>query len=199
MDSLRIYTLKIDSMIENQNKEIARLRIDFYTKSSELGEKMEMLSSRIGDAESQLTMLNEKLGSKRVAPDSEDISKISPEARLIYESAYINYVKGNYDEAISGFQSYLQIAPDSPLSDNAYYWIGECYTAMGKSQNAVNTFQELINKYPGSSKRPTALYKIALIYEAVKDLKTANHYYNLIIKDFPNSPEAALARDKVQP
>ena len=199
MDSLKIYTVKIDSMLQKQSEEIARLRIDFYTKTSELGEKMEMLSSRIGDAESQLTMLNEKLGSKRVAPDSEDISKISPEARLIYESAYINYVKGNYDEAISGFQSYLQILPDSPLSDNAYYWIGECYVAMGKSQNAVNTFQELINKYPESSKRPTALYKIAIVYEAVKDIKSANYYYNKIISDFPNSPEAALARDKLNP
>jgi len=199
LDSLRYYIAKFDSVLENHGEEIANLRIDFYTKSNELSDKIEMLNSRLSDTEAQLTYINEKLGSKRKAPaDSEDISKISPEARLLYESAYLNYVKGNYVEAINGFQSYLKIVPDSPLSDNAVYWIGESYTAMGKSQNAVNTFQELINRYPESSKRPTALYKMAIIYEETKDIKTANFYYKQIIKDFPNSAEAALAKDKLK-
>ncbi len=198
MDSLRFYTLRIDSMIHEQSEEIKLLRIDYYVKANELGEKIEMLNSRVGDMESQLTMISEKLGSRKAVVDSDDLSGISPEARLIYEAAYMNYVKGNYDEAINGFQSYLQLAPDSPLSDNAVYWIGECYLAMGKSQNAVNAFQDMINRYPQSNKRPTALYKIGLVYEMAKDQKTARQYYGLVIKDFPNSPEAALARDKLK-
>lgn len=199
LDSLRYYTAKFDSLLETQNEEIAHLRIDFYTKSNELSEKIEMLNSRFGDTESQLTRINEKLGpTYKAAPDSEDISKISPEARLIYESAYLNYVKGNYLEAINGFKSYLRISPDSPLSDNALYWIGESYTAMGKSQDAVNTFQELITKYPQSNKKPTALFKMAIIYEETGDLKTAKLYYNKIIEDFPNSPEATLVKDKLK-
>jgi tol-pal system protein YbgF len=198
LDSLRYYTAKFDSVLENQSKELAHLRIDFYTKSNELSDKIEMLNSRLGETESQLMRLSERFGSqKKVPADSEDISKISPEARLIYESAYLNYVKGNYREAISGFESYLKIMPDSPLSDNALYWIGESYTAMGKSQNAVNTFQELMNKYPESNKKPTVLYKMAIIYEEAGDKNTAKLYYNKLIKDFPNSAEATLAKDKL--
>lgn len=199
LDSLKYYTKKIDSLLEQQNDEIARLRIDFYTKSDELSDKIEMLHTRLGDTESQLTHISEKWGSSRqTAADSEDISQISPEARLIYESAYINYVKGNYQEAISGFESYLDISPDSPLSDNALYWIGESYAAMGRSQNAVASLQALITRFPESNKRPTALYKIAIIYEETGDAKTAKSYYNRIIRDFPNSAEAALARDKLE-
>jgi tol-pal system protein YbgF len=142
--------------------------------------------------------MSEKFSSTQTAPDSEDISQISPEARLIYESAYLNYVKGNYTEAISGFESYLQVTPDSPLSDNALYWIGESYAAMGKSQSAVASFQALMTRFPDSNKRSTALYKIAIIYEETGDTKTAKYYYSKITKDFPNSAEAALARDKLK-
>ncbi len=189
----------MDSMLEHQGTEIAHLRIDFYTKSNELSDKIEMLNTRMGDAELQMTRILENLGPRQRAPaDSEGITKISPEARLLYESAYLNYVKGNYTDAISGFQSYLKVSPDSPLSDNALYWIGESYSAMGKSQNAVNTFRELINKYPESNKRPTALYKIAIIYEETGDIETAKSYYNQILTDFPNSPEATLAEDKLR-
>jgi tol-pal system protein YbgF len=199
LDSLKYYTRKIDSLVEQQSDEIARLRIDFYTKSNELSDKIEMLHTRLGDTESQLTHISEKWGSSRqTAADSEDISQISPEARLIYESAYRNYVKGNYQEAIRGFESYLEIAPESPLSDNALYWIGESYAAMGKSQNAVASLQALITRFPDSNKKPTALYKIAVIYEETGDIKTAKNYYNRIIQEFPNSAEAALARDKLK-
>ncbi len=198
LDSLKYYTVKFDSVLEYQNEEINHLRIDFYTKSNELSDKIEILNSRLADTESQLTRIYERIGPQHGAPvDSEDISKISPEARMIYESSYLNYVKGNYNEAISGFENYLKISPDSPLSDNALYWIGESYTAMGKSQRAVDIFNEMIKRYPISNKRPTALYKIAIIHEETGDLKSAKYYYNQIVKDFPNSAEAALAKDHI--
>jgi tol-pal system protein YbgF len=199
LDSLRYYTIKFDSLLMIQSNEMSQLRVDLYTKSNELSEKIEMLSSRLSDTEVQLTRIYENVGTGTKAPaDSEDISQISPEARLIYESAYLNYVKGNYTDAIKGFQSYLDIQPDSPLSDNAFYWIGESYAAMGKRQDAVDTFQELIKKYPQSSKVPTALYRTGVIYEEANDNKTAKTFYNKLIKDFPNSPEAAIAKDKLQ-
>lgn len=191
LDSLKYYTLK-------QSKEMAQLRVDLYTKSEEMAEKMEMLNTRLNESESQLTQISEKLGrGKKVVADSEEVSSVSPEARLIYESAYLNYVKGNYNEAISGFKSYLKIAPESPLSDNALYWIGECYYAMGKRGDAVDTFNELINKYPQSNKRPTALYKNGIIYEEAKEIKTAKMYFEKVVKEFPNSPEANLAKNRL--
>ncbi len=199
LDSLKYYTTKFDSLLNEQSKQMALLRSDLYTKSEELAEKIEMLNTRLSESESQLTQINEKLSrGKKIAPDSEEVSSISPEARMIYESAYINYVKGSYNEAISGFKSYLKVASDSPLSDNALYWIGECYYSMGKRQDAVDTFNELLTKYPQSNKRSTALYKIGIIYEEAKDLKTARTYYERVIKEFPNAPEAALAKERLK-
>uniref|UniRef100_A0A7C4TEX1 Tol-pal system protein YbgF n=1 Tax=candidate division WOR-3 bacterium TaxID=2052148 RepID=A0A7C4TEX1_UNCW3 len=198
LDSLKYYTTKFDSLLNQISKELAQLRTDYYTKSEELAEKIEMLNTRLGESEAQLTQIIERLSrGKKVASDSEDVSSISPEARMIYESAYLNYVKGNYPEAINGFKSYLKVAPESPISDNALYWIGECYYSLGKRQDAVDTFNELLNKYPQSNKRPTALYKIGIIYEEAKDKKTARTYFERVIKEFPNAPESALAKERL--
>ncbi|MEO0185988.1 MAG: hypothetical protein ABIL20_09345, partial [candidate division WOR-3 bacterium] len=92
MDSLRYYTAKFDSTLQQQSKEISQLRTDYYTKSEELAEKLEMLNTRLSEQESQLTQINERLSrGKKVSADSEDVSSVSPEARMIYESAYLNY------------------------------------------------------------------------------------------------------------
>jgi tol-pal system protein YbgF len=191
LDSLKYYAKK-------QSKEIAQLRVDLYTKSGEIADKIEMLNTRLSESESQITQINEKLvKGRKVDADSGEVSSISPEARMIYESAYLNYVKGNYDESIDGFKSYIKIAPESALSDNALYWIGECYYAMGKRQDAVNTFNELINKYPESNKKPTAIFKTGIIYEEADELKIARMYFNRVIKEYPNSPEAVLAGNRL--
>jgi tol-pal system protein YbgF len=191
LDSLRYYNRK-------QSKEIAQLRVDLYTKSEEMAEKLEMLNTRLGESESQLTQINEKLiKGRKASTDSTDVSLLSPEARMVYESAYLNYVKGNYNESIDGFKSYMKIAPESSLSDNALYWIGECYYAVGKRQDAVNTLNKLINEYPESNKKPTALYKMGIIYEEANELKTARMYFNRVVKEYPNSPEAVLAGNRL--
>ena len=191
LDSLEYYTKK-------QSREIAQLRVDLYTKSDELAEKIEMLNTRLSESESQLTQINEKLvKGRKTEADSSETSAVSPEARMVYESAYLNYVKGNYNESIDGFRSYIKIAPESALSDNALYWIGECYYAMGKRQDAVNTFNELINKYPQSNKKPTAIFKTGIIYEEAKELKIARMYFNRVINEYPNSPEAVLAGSRL--
>jgi tol-pal system protein YbgF len=199
LDSLRYYTRKIDSLIATQSAEMKQLRIDLYTKTNELSQKFDMLNSRLGESETQITQLSRRLGPNQQAMvDSAAMAQISPETRLLYESAYKNYVKGDYREAIEGFGAYQKAAQDGPLLDNALYWIGESYAALGQSQDAVNTFQELVNKYPQSARVPASLYRMGIIYEEVKDLRTARFYYNQVIREFPNSPEAALAQSRLR-
>jgi tol-pal system protein YbgF len=199
LDSLRYYTRKLDSLLDAQATELKQLRIDLYTKTSELSQKFDMLNSRLGESETQITQLSKKLGPQQeVVSDSAAMAQISPETRLLYESAYKDYVKGNYQEAIAGFQAYQEEARDGPLVDNALYWTGESYAALGQLQRAVNALQELVNKYPNSPRVPTALYRMGIIYEEGKDMRTARFYYNQVVREFPNSPEAALARSKLQ-
>jgi len=200
LDSLRYYTIAMDSLMKGQNVKMEMMRTDFYTKTDELAKRMEMLNTRLTEIESQMTGMSVKLTTvqKPAADTADPTRKINPEARLLYEAAYLNYVKGKYAEAIEGFKGYLKLMPASVLSDNALYWIGESYNGLGKRQDAVDTFKELILKYPASARRPAALYKIGIIYEDAKDLKTARAFYEQLIKEYPDSNEAVLAKSRLK-
>ena len=73
-----------------------------------------------------------------------------------YSMAYNDYLKGNYDLAIESFKLYRSQFPDSPLADNALYWIGECRYSQLKFEEAVDAFDELILTYPQGDKAAAA-------------------------------------------
>jgi len=200
LDSLRYYTIAMDSLLSSQNVKMEMMRTDFYTKTDELAKRMEMLNTRLTEIESQMTGMNVKLTTvqKPAADTTDPTKKVSPEARLLYEAAYMNYVKGKYADAIEGFRTFIKTAPESALAENALYWIGESYAGLGKRQDAVDTFKELFTKYPTGSRRPAALYKTGIIYEEAKDLKTARAFYEQLIKEYPDSNEAALAKTRLK-
>lgn len=51
-----------------------------------------------------------------------------------YSAAYQIFKEGNYDKARTEFQDFLANYPDSEYSDNAQFWVGECYF-LNKSMN----------------------------------------------------------------
>src|ERR1700675_4758568 len=44
-----------------------------------------------------------------------------------YQSAFTLLKDSQYDRAIAAFQKFLASFPDSPMADNAQYWLGEAY------------------------------------------------------------------------
>ncbi len=78
--------------------------------------------------------------------------------------AYNDYLKGNYDLAVESFKLYRQQFPESPLADNALYWIGECHYSQRKFEEAIDAFDELILTYPQGDKAAAAHLKKGLSF-----------------------------------
>ncbi|MEO0075261.1 MAG: tol-pal system protein YbgF, partial [candidate division WOR-3 bacterium] len=116
----------------------------------------------------------------------------------LYNTAYLDYTQGNYDVAIAGFQRYLKLFPDTELSDNAQYWIGECYYSQKLYSDAILEFEKVITNYPNGNKVVSALYKIGLAYEANNEIPKAKQYYQRVMNQFPQTNEAKLARTRYQ-
>ena len=79
----------------------------------------------------------------------------------LYRSAYEDYMRGNYDLASEGFGEYMRRWPNTELTDNALYWIGECYDAQEKPEEALTTFTKVLEDYPTSDKAAAAQLKRA--------------------------------------
>jgi tol-pal system protein YbgF len=118
-------------------------------------------------------------------------------AKDLYQQAYSDYARKNYELSIQGFQEYLRLYRDTDLADNAQYWIGECLQAQSKYEDAVLSFNALLRDFPASDKIPDARYKKGVALEALGRRSQAVLEYRFVVERFPGSPAARLAREKL--
>jgi tol-pal system protein YbgF len=126
-----------------------------------------------------------------------------------YQAAYLDFSKGLYPLAVSGFRDFLRRFPDSPLADSAQYWIGEAYFSMARAtasqpdkarenmEQAVQEFRKVVVAYPRGSKVPTALYKEALALVELRQTALAQSRLQYLVDHFPQSEEAPLAKERL--
>ena len=116
----------------------------------------------------------------------------------VYQSAYRDYQRGNYDLAISGFKDFIARNPGSDLADNAAYWIGESLFSQKKYHEAIQQFDSVVTKYPQSDKVPGALLKKGYAYIATNEKAKGIVQLQYVVHEHPTSQEAALARQKLR-
>ncbi len=115
-----------------------------------------------------------------------------------YRMAYNDYLKGNYDLAIESFKLYRQQFPDSPLADNALYWIGECHFSQKKYLEAIDDFNEVTVAYPQGDKVAAALLKKGISFMELGKKDEALAAFKLLVSKYPLQDEAKIAQDKIK-
>jgi tol-pal system protein YbgF len=116
----------------------------------------------------------------------------------LYRSAYEDYMRGNYDLASQGFTDYMERWPSTELTDNALYWIGECYDAQGEPQNALEIFTQVLEDYPTSDKAAASQLKKGLLYLKMDDQAQGVVHLQYVVYEYPGTREADLARERLR-
>lgn len=70
--------------------------------------------------------------------------------------------------ATNAFREYIKLQPNSPLSANAQYWIGEIMYSHNNYKGAVQEFIKVLQKYKYSDKAPDAAIKLGYSFYALK-------------------------------
>ena len=129
-------------------------------------------------------------------PVASSSSSSSPEE--LYRSAYEDYMRGNYDLASQGFRDYMVRWPDTELTDNALYWIGECYDAQYELEQALGIFTQVLEDYPTSDKAAAAQLKKGLLYLKMDDQAQGVVHLQYVVYEYPGTREADLARERLR-
>jgi tol-pal system protein YbgF len=116
----------------------------------------------------------------------------------VYRSAYEDYMRGNYDLAAQGFREYLRRWPDTELSDNALYWVGECLDAQDETEEALGVFSEVLESFPTSDKAAAAQLKKGLLYLKLGDKGQGVLKLQYVVYEHPGTSEADLARERLR-
>lgn len=129
----------------------------------------------------------------------------------VYQAAYLDFSKGSYTLAVSGFREFLRRFPDHELAGNAQYWIGESYFSIARGhansgqadqasqalQQAVLEFRKVVANYPRGETVPTALYKEGLALLELKQPALAQARLQYLIDNFPQAAEVPLAKERL--
>lgn len=125
---------------------------------------------------------------------SKDAPKGKPDKESAYAAAYELFKDGKFDKARDAFQSFLKQYPDTEYSDNAQFWIGECYYFEKKYENAILEYEKVAKNYPDGDKVPYALLKQGIAFLNLGDKASAKLILQRVIKDYPNTNQARTAK-----
>jgi tol-pal system protein YbgF len=156
------------------------------------------------DQAHQVDTLKNRISSieKRISSESLGGGAIGKTAPLLspteaYTLAYNDYLRGNYDLAIMGFQNYLKEYPNSAFIPQALYWIGQSYYNKSAYADAVSFFEQIESRFPQHETAPNAMLKSGLSYMELAKPDMAKATLQRVIDKFPQSNEAHLAKDKL--
>ena len=122
----------------------------------------------------------------------------SPSPADLFAQATADYQRGQYDLARQGFLEYIETYPKTDLSDDAAYWIGECYAAQKKPREAIGAFDRLFRLYPQSDKSAAAHMKKGLAHLDLGEKAQAIVEMQFVVHEYPSSDEAKSARQRLK-
>jgi tol-pal system protein YbgF len=157
-------------------------------------ERLKGLEGKISQLASKQLELEGSIPSKEV---SADVRGVSTRAGDLYKDAYETLQKGEGEGARRKFEAFLKQYPNTELSDNAQFWIGETYYLKKDYEKAILEYEKAITKYPEGDKVPAALYKQALAFLELGDKTNARNLLKKVIERYPSSDQAQMAKKKL--
>ena len=211
---------QLDRRSREQGAESSKQSAALNARLDVLSAEVARVSARVDELSQRVETLGRSAPSGGAAPRSgapaPPVAAVPPPARgggasaeESYQAAYLDFSKGLYPLAVSGFRDFLRRFPDSPLADSSQYWIGEAYFSMARAtasqpekarenlEQAVQEFRKVVVAYPRGSKVPTALYKEALALVELKQTALAQARLQYLVEHFPQSEEAPLAKERL--
>jgi len=115
-----------------------------------------------------------------------------------YNAAFDLIQSRQYGDAAVAFQNFLRGFPQSPLADNAQYWLAETFYVQRQFAAALPEFQRVLDVYPQSAKLPDALLKIGYCNYELKNFDAARAALEQVSRQFPDTTAARLAVQRLE-
>ena len=123
-----------------------------------------------------------------------ETSKGKPDKESAYVAAYELFKDGKFDKAREAFLNFLKQYPDTEYSDNAQFWLGECFYFEKKYENAILEYEKVTKNYPDGDRVPHALLKQGISFLNLGDKASAKLILQRVISDYPNTNQARTAK-----
>lgn len=177
---------QLQGMFEVQMHEIQNLQrqVNQITKTAQV--KQAIIHGRAVPPASYVTR---DATSALPADKSQDL-----EAHRQYKEIFSQLKAKSYEAAQRGLEKFVTTYPDSSLTANAYYWLGEVYFIKANYEKARTAFTHVLVHFPKSRKAPDAQYKLAMVQMATNQNAKAMESLKMLRTHYAGSSAARLAK-----
>jgi tol-pal system protein YbgF len=115
-----------------------------------------------------------------------------------YEAALNLFRANKLKEAAAAFDAFAKAHPDSTLTPNAYYWLGNAHYAMRDCRRALEAQRVVGNKWPTHAKAADALLNVATCQQELGDNQSARNTLEALLAKYPDSSAAKAAKQRLR-
>jgi len=115
----------------------------------------------------------------------------------LYSTALADFTAGQWALCIEGFNMYIRSFPRTDNTDDAQWYVGECFQQDGKFTEAIDAYNRVISGYPKGDRVPDAYYKRGIALGQLGQIDRARESFEALMKQFPDNDLARLAKQQV--
>ena len=209
MQSLSTDIDEYKELLKRPSKDMDRIKGDMEDRLKTLEERRRNQEEKIRELEERLKAPEPKTPALAPKPleseKSASTKEIPPEPKGssagigdLYKDAYETFYRGDLEGARRKFEAFLKQYPNTELSDNAQFWIGETYYLKKDYEKAILEYEKAIVKYPEGDKIPAAMFKQALSFLELNDKTNARNLLKRVIEKYPRSDQAEMAKKRLE-
>ncbi|HEY7290576.1 MAG TPA: outer membrane protein assembly factor BamD [Vicinamibacterales bacterium] len=217
-ESLKAVNTRLDQQTEATRRAFADQKLVVDNLSNDvrvIREKLEDNNVRVGSLTQEVEALRQGLQQQAARPtmttttdaDAQAANTTAPPNAIpsigqspqkMYDSAQADYMAGQYDLAVIGFQEFIKAFPRSEQADDAQVSICAAYLNNNKPQEAADACDLAIRTYPASEKLPEAYYRKGLALSNLRDYAGARAAWEFILQNYKTSEYFAMAQQGLQ-
>lgn len=196
---------ELDSLVGKESMPYRSRRADMGTRMDELQTRVEILEALVKENRYRISQATLRggvgvgvgagvgAGAASAAQDDSVMAQASL-AQHLFETAYVDFTKGDFESAIAGFSDFVSGFPMTDFSDDAQFMIGRSHFLLGDYDDAIVEFRKVLDNYPSGDRVPPAMYNLGLCYIEVEDIETAREYFKIVVSRYPTTMEAREAQ-----
>lgn len=192
------------SVIES---ELRRLTAQVELMQNQLNQIQADATRRFGDIEFRLTELEggdvSQLGQTApvggqpvttVPQTGTQVAATSVSEQGALDRAVNDVQQGRFDQAEQNLIVFLRDYPNSPLTGDAYYWLGESRFVRGNHAEAARAYLDGYQTAPQGSRGAHNLFKLGVSLGRLGQLNEACQTLRQVRAQYPNAPDGLVGR-----
>lgn len=194
--------LKTESRVDTLSENIANIRLELERLKIGRVSSPQATPTKLPEPKKEESLTQKEQPKAQIPQDVKPTVQAQEEYQKDYDEAFRLYNLKQLNQAKDKFIEFIKKYPKTPLTDNAYLWLGVIYRDLGETNKAEAVWLTLVERCQKKemvdcNKAPSALLQLARLYEQRGDEKKAKEFYEAILKDYPLSEEASVAKTKL--